>query len=63
MLTLRKKKTYLIDFSFRFTEIKFCTLLMNWLIQKKIFTYFYNKFSPVNHMHYIKCGVSNSLLT
>jgi len=28
-----------------------------------MFTYFYDKFSPVNHMHYIKCGVSRSLLT
>ena len=26
-------------------------------------TYFYNKFRPVNHMHYIKCGVNISLLT
>jgi hypothetical protein len=31
------------------------------LIQKKMFTYFYNKFSPVNHMRYIKCGVNSSL--
>jgi len=22
-----------------------------------MFTYFYNKFRPVNRMHYIKCGV------
>ena len=36
---------------------------MNWLIQKKIFTYFYNKFRPVNRMHYIKCGANISLLT
>ena len=35
---------------------------MNWLIQKKMLTYFYNKFSPVSRMHYIKCGVSTSLL-
>jgi len=54
MLTLREKKTYLIDFSFKFNEIKFCTLLMNWLIQKKMFTHFYNKFRSVNRMHYIK---------
>jgi len=59
MLTLRKK-AYLIDFSFKFNEIKFCTLLMNWLIQKKMFTYFYNKFRSVNRMHYIKCGVNSS---
>ena len=26
-------------------------------------TYFYNKFRPVNCMHYIKCGVNSSLLT
>ena len=60
MLTLRKK-AYLIDFSFKFNEIKFCTLLMNWLILEKMFTYFYNKFRPVNHIYYIKCGVNSSL--
>jgi len=37
------KKTYFIDFSFKFNEIKFCTLLMNWLIWEKMFTYFHNK--------------------
>ena len=63
MLTLReKKKTYIIDFSFKFNDIKFCTLLMNWLIWQKIFTSFYNKFRPVNCMYYIKCGVNSSLL-
>jgi len=60
---LLKKKLYLIDFSFKFNEIKFCTLLMNWLTQEKIFTYFYNKFRSLNRMHYIKCGVKSSLLT
>ena len=35
---------------------------MNWLIQEKMFTYFLNKFRPVNRMHYMKCGVSSSLL-
>ena len=34
---------------------------MNWLIREKIFTYLYNKFRPVNRMHYIKCGVKSSL--
>jgi len=34
---------------------------MNWLIRKKMLTYFYNKFSPENRMHYIKCGVNSSL--
>jgi len=58
-----EKKAYLIVFSFKFNEIKFCILLVNWLIQKKIFTYFYNKIKPVNHLHYIKCGVNISLLT
>ena len=48
---LLEKKAYLIDFSFKFKEIKFCTLLMNWLIWKKMFTYFYNKFRPVNRKH------------
>ena len=36
---------------------------MNWLIRGKMFTCFYNRFRPVNHMHYIKCGVNSSLLT
>jgi len=35
---------------------------MNCLIRKKMFAYFYNKFRPVNHMHYIKCGIKSSLL-
>jgi len=29
------KKAYLIDSSFKFNEIKFCSLYMNWLIQEK----------------------------
>jgi len=58
MLPLRGKKAYLIDFSFKFNEIKFCTLLMNWLIREKMFTYFYNVFRPANHMY----SVSHSLL-
>jgi len=62
MLTL-KKKAYLIEFSFKFNEIKLCTLFMNWLIQEKMFAYFYNKFRPVNCMHYTKFGVNSSLLT
>jgi len=60
---LLEKKAYLIDFSFKYNEIKFCTLLMNWFIWEKMFTYFYNKFRAVNRMDYIKCGVSSSLLT
>ena len=36
---------------------------MNWLILEKMFTYFYNKFRPVNRLHYIKYGVNSSLLT
>jgi len=36
-----KKKAYLIDFSLKFNAIKFYTVLMNWLIQEKVFTYFY----------------------
>ena len=36
---------------------------MNWLIWEKMVTYFYNKFRPVNRMHYIKYGVNSSLLT
>jgi len=38
MLTL-KKKAYHIDFSLKFNEMKFCTVLMNWLIWEKMFTY------------------------
>jgi len=63
VLTLRGKKAYLIYFSLKFNEIKFFTVLMNWLIQEKLFTYFYNKFRPVNHVCHIKCGVNRSLLT
>jgi len=59
---LLEKKLYLIDFSLKFNAIKFGNLLMNWFIQEKIFTY-YNKFRPVNHMHYIKCSVNSLLLT
>ena len=36
-LLLEKKN--LIDFSFKFNEIKFCTVLINWLISEKMFTY------------------------
>jgi len=59
---LLEKKSYLIGFSFKFNAIKFGNLLMNWFIQEKIFTYFYNKFRPVNRMHYIKYDVNSSLL-
>ena len=58
---LLERKAHRIDFSFRFNETKFCTLLMNRLIWEKIFTYFYNKFRPVNCMHFVKCGVNGSL--
>jgi len=27
-------------------------MLIIWLIREKMFTYFYNKFRPMNHMHY-----------
>jgi hypothetical protein len=50
-----------MDVSFKFNEIKFCTLLMNWLILEKVFIYSYNKFMPVNCMYYMKCGVNSSL--
>jgi len=36
---LLEKKAYLINFSFKFNEIKFCTLFMNWLIWEKMFTF------------------------
>jgi len=49
------KKSYLISFSFKFNEIYFCILLMNWAI--------HTIFKPVNRMHYIECGVNGSLLT
>jgi hypothetical protein len=39
---LLEKKAYLIDFSFKFNEIKFCTLLMSWLIRENMFISFYN---------------------
>jgi hypothetical protein len=50
-----------MEFSFKFNKIKFCTLHMNWLIQEKMFTYFYNKFRPVNHMHYIEFFIAQRL--
>jgi len=59
----KKKRASLINFFFIFNEMKFCTVLMNWVIWENMLTYFYNKFRPVNHMHYIKCGVNSSLLT
>jgi len=31
-------KAYIVDFSLKFNEIKFCILLMNWLIWEKMFT-------------------------
>ena len=34
-LLLGGKKASHIEFSFKFNEIKFCTLFMNWLIRKK----------------------------
>jgi hypothetical protein len=40
-MQLLEKKFYLIDFTFKFNEIKFCNLLMNWFIREKVFTYFY----------------------
>ena len=36
---------------------------MNWLMWEKMFNCFYNKFRPVNCMHYINCAVNSSLLT
>jgi len=64
MLTLRtKKKSISHRLSFKFHKIKFCNLHINKLIWEKMFTYFYNKFRPMNCMHYIKCGVTSSVLT
>src|SRR5215475_2645754 len=58
-----EKKSYLIHFPFKFNEIKFGNLLMNWFIREKIFTNCYNKFRPVNRINYIKCSVNSLLLT
>ena len=33
---------------------------MNWFIREKMFTYCYNKFRPLNRMHYVKFSVNNS---
>jgi len=35
---LLEKKSYFIDFSFKFNAIKFSNLLMNWFIREKMFT-------------------------
>ena len=63
MLTLRggRKKTYPIDFSLKFKEIKILHCAYELVNPGKMFTYFYNKFRPVNRMYYIKCGVNSSL--
>ena len=60
---LLEKNVYLLNFSFKFNEMKFYTMLMNWSIWEKILSYFYNKFKPVCRMRFIKCGLNNSLLT
>jgi len=60
---LLEKKSYLVDFSFKFNAIKFGNLLMNWFIWKKMLTCCYNKFRPLNRMHHVKCSVNSSLLT
>ena len=60
---LLEKKVYLINFSIKFNEMKFYTVLMNWSIREKMLTYFNNKFRPVSRMHCVKCGVNISLLT
>jgi len=62
MLTLVGGGKHIAYFSFKFNEIKFCTLLMNWLSREKMYTYFCNKFRSVNCMYCIKCGVNSSLL-
>ena len=59
---LLEKKSYLIDFAFKFNAIKFGNLLMNWFNRKKMFTYCYNKFRPLNCMHYVKCSVNTRSL-
>ena len=53
------KKSYLLDFSFKFNAIKFGNLLMNWFVREKMFTYCYNKFGPLNRMHCVKCSVNS----
>ena len=63
MRALREKKSYLIDFSFKFNAIKFCNLLMNWLMWEKMLTCSYNKFRPLIRMHHVKCAVNSLLLT
>jgi len=60
---LLEKKLYLIDFNFKFNAIKFGNRLMICFIWGKMFTYCYNKFRPVNLMHFIKYSVNSLLLT
>ena len=55
------KKSYPLDFSFKFNAIKFGNLLMNCFIREKMFTYCYNKFRLLNCMHYVKCSVNDLL--
>jgi len=35
---------------------------MNWFISEKMFAYCYNKFRPLNRIHYVKCSVNSLLL-
>ena len=56
-------KSYLMDFSFYFNEIKVGNLLMNWFIREKMFTSCNNNIRPVNHMYYMKFSVNSLWLT
>jgi hypothetical protein len=52
-----RKKDH-IEFAFRFKEMKFRILFMNWLTREKMFTHFNNIFGCVNCMYYLKWSVS-----
>lgn len=52
----REREASLIDLPLKFKEIKFGNLSMNWLTQDNMLTY--NKFSPVNCIHYLKCSIN-----
>jgi hypothetical protein len=58
----QKKKSYLLHFSFKFNQVKFFALFMNWLIHKKIFTSLIINLG-LNCMRFIKCSSNTLLLT
>jgi hypothetical protein len=63
MHALSKKKSYPIEFSFKFNYVnKILQSVYELVYLGKNVPYFYNKFKPVNRSHYIKFSVNSLLL-